>query len=113
MLPQSFLCDARAAQLQRNPLESELERMPVVQTAHTVSPWGQPLLLRCFSVGDGVTWVVYEGAGKDGKPAEPVWTTRLTGPGGPAQVAVTGAAGTAEYRTLGAATQTASPLTAK
>lgn len=59
---------------------------------------------------DGVTWVVYDGAGKDGKPAEPVWTTKL---GGPAQVAVTGAAGTAEYRTLVAATQTASPLTAK
>jgi uncharacterized protein DUF4245 len=62
---------------------------------------------------DGVTWVVYDGAGKDGKPAEPVWTTKLSGPGGPAQVAIAGAAGTAEYRTLGAATQTASPLTAK
>ena len=62
---------------------------------------------------DGVKWVVYEGGGLDGKPAEPVWTTRLNGPGGPAQIAITGAAGTDEYRTLAAATQTRSPLTAK
>jgi hypothetical protein len=65
---------------------------------------------------DGVTWVVYEkpeGSGADGKRAEPVWTTRLTGPGGPAQIAITGAAGTGEYRTLAAATQNASPLAAK
>jgi hypothetical protein len=62
---------------------------------------------------DGVKWVVYEGAGQDGKRAEPVWTTRLNGPGGPAQIAVTGAAGTEEYRTLAAATQTQSPLPAK
>jgi hypothetical protein len=59
---------------------------------------------------DGVKWVVYEGAAGDGKPAEPVWTTRLNGPGGAAQIAITGAAGTAEYRTLAAATQKASPL---
>jgi Protein of unknown function (DUF4245) len=58
---------------------------------------------------DGVKWVVYEG----GEPAEPVWTTRLNGAGGPAQIAITGAAGTSEYRTLAAATQTQSPLTAK
>jgi hypothetical protein len=58
---------------------------------------------------DGVRWVVYEG----GEPAEPVWTTRLNGAGGPAQIAITGAAGTSEYRTLAAATQTQSPLTAK
>lgn len=62
---------------------------------------------------DGVTWVVYDGGEQDGRPAEPVWTTRLTGPTGPAQVAITGAAGTDEYRTLAAATQTASPLPAK
>src|SRR5262245_4664236 len=61
----------------------------------------------------GVKWVVYEGAGQDAKPAEPVWTTRLGGPGGPAQIAITGAAGTGEYRTLAEATQTQSPLTAK
>ena len=65
---------------------------------------------------DGVKWVVYEraqGLAQDDKPAEPVWTTRLTGPGGPAQIAITGAAGTGEYRTLAAATQTQSPLSAK
>ncbi|MBP1816806.1 DUF4245 domain-containing protein [Mycobacterium sp. OAE908] len=65
---------------------------------------------------DGVKWVVYEGAegsGQDGKRAEPVWTTRLNGQGGPAQIAITGAAGTGEYRTLAAATQTQSPLPAK
>jgi Protein of unknown function (DUF4245) len=62
---------------------------------------------------DGVKWVVYEGGGQDGKPAEPLWTTRLNGPTGPAQIAITGAAGTDEYRTLSAATQTQSPLTTK
>lgn len=59
---------------------------------------------------DGVRWVVYEGDDVDGKPAEPVWTTRLDGAHGPAQIAITGAAGTDEYRTLAAATQTQSPL---
>ena len=58
-------------------------------------------------------WVVYEGAHEDDKRAEPVWTTRLNGPGGQAQIAITGAAGTDEYRTLAAATQIASPLAAK
>jgi hypothetical protein len=62
---------------------------------------------------DGIKWVVYEGGDKNGKPAEPVWTTRLSGPGGPAQIAITGAAGTDEYRILAAATQTQSPLAAK
>ncbi|BDY26415.1 DUF4245 domain-containing protein [Mycolicibacterium mageritense] len=51
---------------------------------------------------DGVTWVVYESS-----DPEPVWTTRLSGP---AQVAITGAGGTEEYRTLAKATQTQSPL---
>jgi hypothetical protein len=54
---------------------------------------------------DGVTWVVYEG-----DEQEPVWTARLKGPTGPAQIALTGAGDTAEFRTLAAATQTASPL---
>jgi len=58
---------------------------------------------------DGVTWVVYDG----GDDAEPVWTTRLDGAGGPAQIALTGGAGTDEYRTLAAATQSQSPLSAK
>ena len=56
---------------------------------------------------NGVRWIVYEGGGDD---ARPVWTARLSGPTGPAQIAVTGPAGTAEYRTLAAATQSQSPL---
>ncbi|WP_231983472.1 DUF4245 domain-containing protein [Mycobacterium sp. 852002-51961_SCH5331710] len=59
---------------------------------------------------DGVKWVVYEGSDSDGKPAEPVWTARLTGPTGPAQIALTGAANTGDFRTLAAATQSAAPL---
>jgi hypothetical protein len=56
--------------------------------------------------------VVYEGGERNGKQAEPVWTTRLNG-ASPAQIALTGAAGTDEYRMLAAATQKASPLSAK
>ncbi|KUI33646.1 hypothetical protein AU197_20225 [Mycobacterium sp. IS-1590] len=59
---------------------------------------------------DGVRWVVYEGGGDDDKPGEPVWTTLLAGPTGPAQVALTGAADAGDFRTLAAATQTATPL---
>jgi hypothetical protein len=61
---------------------------------------------------DGVKWVVYEGGERDGKQAEQVWTTRLIG-ASPAQIALTGAAGTDEYRMLAEATQTQSPLSAK
>jgi len=56
---------------------------------------------------DGVRWVVYED-----DSAEPVWTTRLTGPTGPAQIAIKGAGGTDEYRTLAAAVQKQPPLAA-
>ncbi len=59
---------------------------------------------------DGVTWIVYEGGEHDGRPAEPVWTTQLRGPSGPAQVALMGAAGTDDYRRLALATQSQSPL---
>jgi len=62
---------------------------------------------------DGVTWVVYSGGDRDGRPGEPLWTTRLGGPKGPAQVAITGAGTTEEFRTLAAATQSASPLPVK
>ena len=55
---------------------------------------------------NGVKWIVYEG----GEDTEPVWTTRLTSPAGPAQVAVTGAGGTDDFRTLAIATQTQPPL---
>ncbi|MBV8929933.1 MAG: DUF4245 domain-containing protein [Mycobacteriaceae bacterium] len=57
----------------------------------------------------GVTWVVYEG----GERGEPVWTTRLTGPTGPAQIGITGAASPDEFRTLAAATQSQPPLPAR
>lgn len=55
---------------------------------------------------DGVKWIVYEAA----DDARPVWTTRLNGPTGPAQVALNGAAGTDEYRMLAEATQSSPPL---
>lgn len=54
----------------------------------------------------GVRWVVYEG----GERAEPVWTTRLNGPTGAAQVAITGAGSADEFRTLATATQSQPPL---
>lgn len=59
---------------------------------------------------DGVRWVVYEGGDPDGEAPNAVWTTRLQAASGSAQIAITGAAGTAEYRTLAAATQTQPPL---
>jgi Protein of unknown function (DUF4245) len=58
---------------------------------------------------DGTAWVVYRG----GEGTEPVWTTRLTGPTGPAQIATTGAGDQTEFRTLAAATQSQPPLTAR
>jgi hypothetical protein len=58
---------------------------------------------------DGVRWVVYDGDGN----AEPVWTTRLNGPTGPAQIAIKGAGGTDEYRTLAAAVENRPPLVVK
>jgi hypothetical protein len=59
---------------------------------------------------DGVRWVVYEGGDPEGEVPNPVWTTRLQAASGSAQIAITGAAGTAEYRTLAAATQPQPPL---
>jgi hypothetical protein len=55
---------------------------------------------------DGTSWVVYQG------DAEPVWTTRLTGPAGTAQLAITGAGSVEQFRELAAATQSQSPLPA-
>ncbi|WP_319450617.1 MULTISPECIES: DUF4245 domain-containing protein [unclassified Mycobacterium] len=59
---------------------------------------------------DGVRWIVYEGGDPAGEHRYPVWTTRLPAAVGQAQIAITGAAGTDEYRTLAAATQTQPPL---
>ena len=55
---------------------------------------------------DGVRWIVYQG----GEDAEPVWTTRLSGPGGPTQLAISGAGSQEDFRALAIATQTQSPL---
>jgi hypothetical protein len=57
---------------------------------------------------DGTRWIVYQGDG-----VEPVWTTRLGSPAGPAQVAITGAGSDDQFRTLAAATQSQPPLSAR
>lgn len=59
----------------------------------------------------GTSWVVYQGADRDGA-VEPVWTTRLASPAGPTQIAITGAGSPDEFRTLAAATQAQQPLAA-
>jgi hypothetical protein len=55
---------------------------------------------------DGVSWIVYRG----GEATEPVWTTRIDGPAGATQIAMTGAGGPADFRTLAVATQSQPPL---
>jgi len=57
----------------------------------------------------GVSWVVYEG----GEGTRPVWTARLNGPTGPAQVAISGAGSADDFRTLATATQSQPPLLAR
>jgi hypothetical protein len=59
---------------------------------------------------DGTRWIVYRGAGQGGADAEPVWTTRLAGPAGATQIAITGAGSTDQFHTLASATQSAPPL---
>lgn len=61
---------------------------------------------------DGTNWVVYRASGASGASAEPIWTTRLAGPGGATQVAITGAGSADQFRTLAAATQSQPPLPA-
>ncbi len=55
---------------------------------------------------NGVKWIVYEG----GDGAEPVWTARIDSPAGPAQLAITGAGSSDDFRTLATATQTQPPI---
>jgi Protein of unknown function (DUF4245) len=65
---------------------------------------------------DGTRWVVYRGGGQGAQAegaAEPLWTTRLAGPGGAAQIAITGAGSTDQFHTLASATQSAPPLTSR
>ncbi len=61
---------------------------------------------------DGTTWVVYRGSGQGGADTEPVWTTRLAGPAGATQIAITGAGSTDQFHTLASATQSQPPLPA-
>jgi hypothetical protein len=58
----------------------------------------------------GTSWVVYQGSGQSGADAEAVWTTRLSGPGGATQIAITGAGNSDQFHTLAAATQSQPPL---
>lgn len=53
---------------------------------------------------DGTRWVVYQGDG------DAVWTTRLTGKTGAAQLAISSAGGPELFRTLAAAVQSQPPL---
>ncbi|MDT5145610.1 MAG: hypothetical protein QOC58_255 [Mycobacterium sp.] len=62
---------------------------------------------------DGTNWVVYRGTGQSGADAEPIWTTRLAGPAGVTQLAITGAGSTDQFRTLASATQSQPPLPAR
>ncbi|MFL0180733.1 MULTISPECIES: DUF4245 domain-containing protein [unclassified Mycobacterium] len=55
---------------------------------------------------DGTRWVVYQGEG------DPVWTTRLAGKAGAAQLAISGAGGPELFRTVAAAVQSQAPLPA-
>jgi hypothetical protein len=61
----------------------------------------------------GTSWVIYRGSGRNGADAEPVWTTRLTGPDGVTQLAITGAGSTEQFRTLAVATQSQPPLASR
>ena len=80
--------------------QSDADETALVESIHTgIYP------ARTQDVG-GVTWIVYEG----GEGDEPVWTTRLDSPAGPAQLAITGAATSDDFRTLATATQTQPPL---
>jgi hypothetical protein len=80
--------------------QSDADETALVQSIHrSVYPTGVEDV-------DGVKWVVYQG----GEDTEPVWTTRLESQAGPAQLAITGAGSSEDFRTLAAATQTQPPL---
>ena len=83
--------------------QSNADETALVQSIHnSVYPTGAQDV-------NGVKWVVYQG----GEGTEPVWTTRLNSPAGPAQLAITGAGTEQDFRTLAIATQSQPPLTAK
>jgi hypothetical protein len=61
----------------------------------------------------GTNWIIYRGGGQNGADAEPVWTTRLGGPPGATQIAITGAGSAEQFRTLAEATQSQPPLASR
>jgi hypothetical protein len=61
----------------------------------------------------GTNWIIYRGGGQNGADAEPVWTTRLDGPPGATQIAITGAGSAEQFRTLAEATQSQPPLASR
>jgi hypothetical protein len=80
--------------------QSNADEQPLVNSIHpSMYPTGTQDV-------DGVKWIVYEG----GDGTEPVWTTRLDSASGPAQVAITGAGSSSDFRTLAVGTQTQKPL---
>ena len=80
--------------------QSNADETALVQSIHrSVYPAGVEDI-------EGVSWVVYQG----GEDTEPVWTTRLEDRGGAAQLAITGAGSSEDFRTLAVATQTQPPL---
>lgn len=75
-----------------------------------IATYGTDLVPTGVEDVDGVRWIVYRGGERDGRPGEPVWTARISGPTGPAQLALTGAGNPDEFRTLAVATQSQPPL---
>jgi Protein of unknown function (DUF4245) len=89
-------------------VQSDADERYLVEYVDTATMFEKALHKTGRQQVDGVTWVVYTGA----THTQPVWTTRLSASAGPAQIAITGTAGTDEYRTLAAAVQTQPPLPA-
>jgi hypothetical protein len=79
----------------------------------SIHPSSQPGMYPMGTVDvDGTRWIVYQGDGSADNAAEPVWTTRLDSPAGPAQIAITGAGSVDQFRTVAAAIQSQPPLPA-
>jgi Protein of unknown function (DUF4245) len=88
--------------------QSNADEQKLVPKVDTESSPGAAFYPTGAQVVDGKSWVVYKHPGDDKK----LWTTRLDGPTGPAQIAISGSASDDEFRTLAAATQSQSPLPA-
>jgi hypothetical protein len=93
--------------------QSNADEDKLVGSIHPSPQPEQPELYPTGTVDvDGTRWIVYQGAGSADNAAEPVWTSRLDSPVGPAQIAITGAGNVDQFRTLAAATQSQPPLPA-